>query len=124
MTFEYHQLTWGCKRNIFVKYPKKILSYIIVGICTVIIYGFACFPMNFQAAETGSSSDQEPVKEDINGQNPKGKNEKILQQWDVTEKNLILYYDDRYSITDIGEDWAFASIETKEVYSYKVASGE
>ena len=74
MTFEYHQLTWGCKRNIFVKYPKKILSYIIVGICTVIIYGFACFPMNFQAAETGSSSDQEPVKEDINGQNPKGKN--------------------------------------------------
>ena len=36
---------------------------------------------------------------------------------------MSLQYDDRYSLAVYGEDWAIASIETKEVYSYKVSSG-
>ena len=124
MAIENQQSNLIRKRKSFSEHSKKILSYIIAGICAVIICGFACSPMNFQAAEVAGSADRGTEQENINGQNPKGKNEKILRQWDVTEKNLILYYDDRYSVTDIGEGWAIASIETKEVYSYKVASGE
>lgn len=37
--------------------------------------------------------------------------------------DLVLQYDDRYSLDNIKKDWSVVSIETKEVYSTQV-SGE
>ena len=52
-----------------------------------------------------------------------GKQEKIPGQWNVNDMDLVLQYDDRYSLDNIKKDWSVVSIETKEVYSTQVSGG-
>ncbi len=124
MVLKNHQSTLNCKRNSFAKHLVIISAYIIAGICAVIII---CASMRssleFQAAETFDTDEQGTVKK-TGDQNLQSGNEMILQQWDITEKNLTLQYDDRYSISSLGDQWAIASIETKEISSRKVLSGK
>ena len=80
MAIENQQSNLIRKRKSFSEHSKKILSYIIAGICAVIICGFACSRMNFQAAEAAGSADRGTEQENINGQNPKGKRKGSFQK--------------------------------------------
>ncbi len=47
------------------------------------------------------------------------------QRWSITEKDISLEYDDRYSVAEnFGDDWKILSIETLNVESTQVSSGE
>ena len=47
-----------------------------------------------------------------------------FQQWEITEKDLVLEYDDRYSLSDIKEGWEVLSIKTEKILSKEVVEGE
>lgn len=52
------------------------------------------------------------------------KNTENKQIWNITEQNLTLQYDDRYSFKSMKEEWKIASIKTKKILSNKVYDGK
>ena len=47
-----------------------------------------------------------------------------LQCFNIREEELLLSYDDRYSVQNMCEDWGIVSVNTNEVYSKTVRGGQ
>ena len=97
-------------------YMRVIKKYIVPVIGLLVFCVGLFYPLDLQAVENVYES-----KQDLNKRSQTGNARE--QKWNITDRDLSLQYDDRYSLAVYGEDWAIASIETKEVYSYKVSSG-
>ena len=72
-------------------------------------------------AGTQTQSDAEPL---LSSEAQHNAEEQVGQQWNFTDIDLTLQYDDRYSFADIREGWKIVSIETKEVVSSQVSGGK
>ena len=95
-------------KNNLSRYFKGIIIWIAAGICTLLFCGLILLSEPFM--QLRAAEDEE--------------NKMAFQQWNVTEKDLSLQYDDRYDLSEFGADWAILTIETKQVYSHKVISSQ
>ena len=72
-----------------------------------------------QLSETQNDKEEEQPEEFLEGYEYGAPSE----QWNITDMDLTLQYDDRYSLDNIIGDWSVACIKTKEVYSTQVSRG-
>ena len=81
-----------------------------------------------QNQEIESDKTEEADNLDVIEDNKAEQREIRAAQWDIREKELILEYDDRYSLDELIEDesraWAIAAVETKKITSKKVSQGQ
>lgn len=108
---------------------KRRINSMTVAICIMIFCISLLQPLELRAAlntdgekqnlEVQAGSEAGQIRE----ADAAGEQETIPGQWNITDMDLVLQYDDRYSLDNIKKDWSVVSIETKEVYSTQV-SGE
>ena len=91
-------------------YYKKIIIGIITGVCALLFCSLMLPTESFMQLRAAEDEENKPVFQ--------------LQNMTITETDLSLQYDDRYDLSEYGENWRILSVETKEVHSYKVVSGE
>lgn len=122
----------------------KIIDRIVAVLCTIVACIFLINPMELHAADAAIMEEQGVGKENIEGLNVEEtqgdqeesikdlnteevavdeKSENAFLQWNITEKKLLLQYDDRFILPELDEKWTVLSINTKEIYSRKVAFG-
>ena len=103
---------------------KGIKKKFLAGILLVVFCGsLLCF-LEFQAVE---NSKQEMGDSNVGHKREDADIEdqaRDFGHWDITEKDLVLEYDDRYSLSDIKEGWEVLSIKTGKILSNKVVKGE
>ena len=84
------------------KKERRYVNRIMIGICLLTFFVLLLYPFGSQAVD---------------------RTDGLPGQWNITDVDLQLEYDDRYSLKEIREGWQIASIETKNVYSTQVVSG-
>ena len=108
---------------------KRRINSMTVAICIMIFCISLLQPLELRAALNTDGDEQNLQVQACSeaGQfseaDAAGEHETIPGQWNITDMDLVLQYDDRYSLDNIKKDWSVVSIETKEVYSTQV-SGE
>ena len=108
---------------------KRRINSMTVAICIMIFCISLLQPLELRAALNTDGEEQNLEVQagseagQIREADAAGEQETIPGQWNITDMDLVLQYDDRYSLDNIKKDWSVVSIETKEVYSTQV-SGE
>ena len=108
---------------------KRRINSMTVAICIMIFCISLLQPLELRAALNTDGEEQNLEVQagseagQIREADAAWEQETIPGQWNITDMDLVLQYDDRYSLDNIKKDWSVVSIETKEVYSTQV-SGE
>ena len=108
---------------------KNKINRVTAGICIMIFCISLLQPLELRAAikTDGEEQNQEVQTGSKAGQireaDAAGDEGTIQGEWKVTDMDLTLQYDDRYSLDNIKKDWSVVSIETTEVYSTQVSGG-
>lgn len=108
---------------------KNKINRLTAGVCIMIFCISLLQPLELRAALNTDGEEQNLEVQagseagQIREADAAGEQETIPGQWNITDMDLVLQYDDRYSLDNIKKDWSVVSIETKEVYSTQV-SGE
>lgn len=109
------------------KKERRNVNRIIIGIVALACFVLLMYPLKSQAVDKSDSlkqssenqndNEEEQFRESVDNQKT------VPSRWNITDMDLSLEYDDRYSLNKIKKDWHIASIETKNVYSTQVTAG-
>ena len=117
------------EKNVSRIKTKYRVNKITAGLCIIVFCASLLQPLELRATAKADGGEPNLEIQSDSGSEQIGKpdaaeeQKTIPGQWNITDMDLTLQYDDRYSLDNIKKDWAVASIETKEVYSTQVFGG-